>query len=38
MKKNEIASRVTERELFKLSKEGKKTFIFSKLKKISTIR
>jgi ubiquinone/menaquinone biosynthesis C-methylase UbiE len=30
MKKNEITSRVTERGLFKLSKEGKRTFIFLK--------
>jgi ubiquinone/menaquinone biosynthesis C-methylase UbiE len=30
MKKNEITPRVTERELFRLSKEGKWTFIFLK--------
>ena len=30
MKENEITSKVTERELFRLSKEGKRTFIFLK--------
>jgi ubiquinone/menaquinone biosynthesis C-methylase UbiE len=30
MKKNEITSRVTERELLRLSKEGKRTFVFLK--------